>query len=168
MWNSGSLADAAVLLGACCRTVKTGGLLVCKQFVLYTGQFFCVVIAISCMYCLAYLPPSIFVCTRQRKCIDTLLNWSSQNCTVPVIVTMKNERVLPSFVVACVYDSRVCNCTRCITKLKKGATLACLYLACVDHNAGLPNFLQEAFSHAMLQRKLDKHVHLSKAFNLFV
>jgi len=81
---------------------------------------------------------------------------------------MKNERVQPSFVVACVYDLRVCHCSRCITNLKKGATLTSLYLACVDHNARLPNFSQEVFSHAMLQQKLDKHVHFSKAVNLFV
>ena len=156
-----------VLLGACCETAKTGGLLVCKQVVLYTAVF-CVVIGVSCMYCLAYMPPSIFVCTRPRKHVDTLLNWSLQNCTVPVIITMKNEKVLPTFMVAFVYDLRVCHCSRCITKVKKGATLTSLYQACVDRNARLPNFLQEVFSHAMLQTKLDKHVCFSKAVNLFV
>jgi len=31
--------NAAVLLGTCCETTKTGDVLVCKQVVLYTVQF---------------------------------------------------------------------------------------------------------------------------------
>jgi hypothetical protein len=54
---------------------------------------------------------------------------------------MKNERVLPRFVVAFVYGLRVYQCSRCITKVKKGATFPSLYHACVDHNARLPGFL---------------------------
>jgi hypothetical protein len=52
--------------------------------------------------------------------------------------------------------------------VKKGATLTSLYHACVDHNARLPNFFQEVFFRAMLQRKLDKFMCFSKAFNFFV
>ena len=75
-------------------------------------SFLCFVIDISCMYCLASLPPNISVCIRPGKHVDILLNWSLQNCTVPIIMTMKNERVLPSFVVAFVYDLIICYCSK--------------------------------------------------------
>ena len=138
-----------------------------RRLSLYTScslysTVFCVVAVISCMYCLAYLPPNIFVCTRPGEQVDTLLNWSLQNSTVPIFITMKNGRVLSSFVVAFVYDLRVCHCSRWITKVKKDATLISVYQACVHLNAGLPNFLQEVFFHAMLQTKLDKPMCFSK------
>jgi hypothetical protein len=52
--------------------------------------------------------------------------------------------------------------------VKKGATLTSLYHACSDHNARLPDFLQEVFFGAMLQRALDKCMCFSKAVNFFV
>jgi hypothetical protein len=52
--------------------------------------------------------------------------------------------------------------------VKKGAALTSLCHACVDHNARLPNFFQEVFFPAILQRKLDKCMCFSKAVNFFV
>jgi hypothetical protein len=60
------------------------------SFSLYITVFD-VVIEISCMYFVAYLPLGILVCTRPGRQVDTLLDWRLQNCTVHVIITMKKR-----------------------------------------------------------------------------